>query len=270
MGTAANYVVAIRWACKAHGLSSDWDTERIGMLIKGSRKIELERVGATLEVGSLLTTKIAQEVVDLANTNPKLAVLPPFLLSGWAFLMRIQSECIPLEWGTPEELVTVPEGRHSAVCVIGGKKPVLAIRWRRRKHRPAGSLLKRPCTCKDGQGQSPYCVVHRVQQWVQACNIKTGQKLWEHEPGKVATGSQMLSKLKRCLILLGYQEASLYSWKSVRAGKATEMAAQGFTLGQVLAAGEWRSSAYMNYIDETGSDHAQLLRAALAESDADE
>ena len=70
-------------------------------------------------------------------------VLAPFFLTGWIFLMRMQSECVPLECGSPEELLTILEGRHSAVCIINNeRKPELIIRWGRRRHRPPGSLLR--------------------------------------------------------------------------------------------------------------------------------
>ena len=45
------------------------------------------------------------------------------------------------------------------------------------------------------------------------------------------------------------------------------MAASGFTLCQMLEASEWRSAAYLRYLDETDADNLQLLRTTLDESD---
>ena len=45
-----------------------------------------------------------------------------------------------------------------------------------------------------------------------------------------------------------------YTWKGFRIGRATEMAAMVFVLGQVLAAGDWHSVAMLKYIRETEAD----------------
>ena len=49
--------------------------------------------------------------------------------------------------------------------------------------------------------------------------------------------------------------------------RATEMAASGFTLGQVLETIERRCAAFIRYLDETSADNLQLLRTALDDSD---
>ena len=146
--------------------------------------------------------------------------------------------------GAHEKLLTILEGRRSAVCIINKeRKPELIIRWRRRKHQPPGPILRRSCTCTSTQ-QSPWCVVHRLEGWVKALGIKTGKRLWEIRPGQLLTAQKALSMLKRCLLLLGHKKVNTYSWKSVRSGGATEMAASGCTLGQILGAGKWRSAAF--------------------------
>ena len=64
--------------------------------------------------------------------------------------------------------------------------------------------------------------------------------------------------------------AEQYTLKSFRAGKATEMAAQGFTLAQILDAGEWKSRAVYNYIDANTADQAELLRQTIEAPDDEE
>ena len=49
------------------------------------------------------------------------------------------------------------------------------------------------------------------------------------------------------------------------------MASKGFTLHQILSAGEWRSAAFAKYVDEDVADCAQLLRSTVeASSDEDD
>ena len=48
-------------------------------------------------------------VVQLAQDDKATAVLAPLLLTVWAFLTRMHSECVPLEWGSLEELLTIPD-----------------------------------------------------------------------------------------------------------------------------------------------------------------
>ena len=48
------------------------------------------------------------------------------------------------------------------------------------------------------------------------------------------------------------------------------MAAMGFTLGQVLATGDWHSVAMFKYIRETEADAVECLRQASDNSDEEE
>ena len=155
------------------------------MVFKGGKKIALNTIGTTLTMQMLLVTNMVKEVVQFAQADKATAVLAPFLLTGWELLMRMQSECVLLERGSLEELLTIPEGRHSAVCIINReRKRLLTIRWSRRRHRPPGPLLRGPCTCTSTE-QSPWCVVYRVESGVEALGIKPGNRLWEIRPGQV-------------------------------------------------------------------------------------
>ena len=61
-----------------------------------------------------------------------------------------------------------------------------------------------------------------------------------------------------------------YTWNAFRSGRAIEMAAMGFTLGQVLAAGDFHSVAMLKYIRETEADAVECLRQASDNSDEEE
>ena len=171
-----------------------------------------------------------------------------------------------MEFGVALEFAQLPEGRHSAAFVDGASN--LCIRWRRRKHRPGGSLLRRPCTCgKMGVGlRGPeFCVVHTFLEFHGNKNWLVGDKIFELTP------NQALHQIKRVLLLLGVPDGNFMAWKAVRAGRATSMAAEGLTLGEILEGGEWRSAAYLKYVNEEVADAGQLLRTVVQkELDEDE
>ena len=97
-----------------------------------------------------------------------------------------------------------------------------------------------------------------------------GHSIFADPAGVVPTGAKALTGLKRVPRLLGTPSADLFGFKSFRAGKATEMAATGFGLAEILQAGEWRSSAYLRYLDESIADEGEMLRQAVDGSDSGE
>ena len=84
------------------------------------------------------------------------------------------------------------------------------------------------------------------------------------------TSQQFSQWLQRILTLLAVPGASSFTLKAFRAGKATALAAAGFSIGDILRAGEWCSRAFLAYIDEDAVDAAQLLQQTLAASDEEE
>ena len=105
--------------------------------------------------------------------------------------------------------------------------------------------------------------MYRLAGWVEVLGIKQGERLWEVSPGQPRTAAVNAQEMP-----LGQKNVNTCTWKSVRSGRAPEMAASGFTLGQVLVeAGEWRSAAFLRYLDETRADNLQLPRTALDDSD---
>ena len=71
-------------------------------------------------------------------------------------------------------------------------------------------------------------------------------------------------------MLFGVGEAVAYTWNAFRSGRATEMAAMGFTLGQILVAGNWHSVDMFKYIRETEADALECFRQVSEKSDEEE
>ena len=105
------------------------------------------------------------------------------------------------------------------------------------------------------------CVTHRVQPHL--VRTVVGCKLFSY------TATQFLNILKKLLIQLSVQHAEAFTLKAFRAGKATALANSGAPLGQILAAGEWKSRAVLNYVDEDVFDGAQLVAREIELSDCE-
>ena len=100
---------------------------------------------------------------------------------------------------------------------------------------------------------------HRLEPWLAACG--PGQKLFSE------TAGTFIKKLRAMLAMVGVEQSQAYTLKTFRAGKATALMVAGAKLGEVLKAGEWRSHAILNYVDEGAVDEATFLEETMAVSD---
>ena len=102
------------------------------------------------------------------------------------------------------------------------------------------------------------CALHRVQAAI--CAFQK-LPLWSF------TASRTLADVRTCMQLLGAKGAAQMGWKAWRAGRASAMAAAGDSLEEILTAGEWRSIAVLNYLNESQIDASRMLLDAVEESD---
>ena len=66
--------------------------------------------------------------------------------------------------------------------------------------------------------------------------------------------------------LLGHSVSHL-TWKAFRAGHAIHLAIKGASISKIMEAGEWRSKAFLHYVDEDSTDPAEFLKTTLDVSD---
>ena len=83
------------------------------------------------------------------------------------------------------------------------------------------------------------------------------------------TATQFRNRLRRYLTLLQVDNASLFTLKGFRSGKASAMVAAGCSLKEAMAAGEWRSGAIASYLNEEVIDATRLLQC-IEDDDDDE
>ena len=212
--------------------------------------------GGTKHAAEHLTELVVERLVALSD-HLYLPEFSLFAFVSWEFLLRCQSEAIPLCSGTAQDATFLHPDRHSGVWLDGNG--TLCLRLQRRKNRPQGSLLMRPCVC--ATKAQMFCVVCRLKARLR---LRTAPaRLWEFTPDGA------LRQLRRLLQLLEVPRSQSYTLKAFRAGKATALATAGKSLGTILSAGEWRSAAFLSYVNEDAVDRAQILDATLAASDDD-
>ena len=137
---------------------------------------------------------------------------------------------------------------------------VIYLKLATRKNRPYGSLLKRTCWCAQNKDT---CPVHVLGNYVQG--LGKGCQLF---PG--LTPGIVNSKLRSRLECLGITDARNYRAHDLRRGHADDLRLAKRPLKEILQAGEWRSPAFLQYLDIESMDDDFVLSAHLDESSGDE
>ena len=170
--------------------------------------------------------------------------------------MRVQSEGLELVKGCPEDATCLPPDRASGVWIASDG--ALVVRLRRRKNRPNGSMLKRKCLCNVNAALCPPCVMKPL-----LAEKEVGERLWFISAHEAVTVLQGLMQKG------GRKDWASFTLKTYRASSATSMASEGNSLGTILNAGEWRSAAFLRYVDEEMVDGATMLANTIDSSDAE-
>ena len=164
------------------------------------------------------------------------------------FLLRCKNELLPL--------------RFAQFCFdFSVNPPVVSLELESRKNMPHGSSMKRRCICDSHRVLCPVHIFGRV-----------GKALGRPLSGKLFNFSYQSfhNVLRAHLNTLGVEDAAKYTSKAFRRGTAREMLASGSSLAEVLTAGQWRSSAFMLYLDRAEVEEAAVFAALDALSDDDE
>ena len=185
-GTARNYVGVIRWACNSFKLGRSWDSDLISQTLHGLDKNVSRLLGPVKHQRTLLTQLLVTQVASLGMQMVSEEFTVATLIF-WEFLLRVQSEGVPMQVGTDKELFELAPSRHSALSVV---QNLLVLRLTRRKHRPEGSTLKRGCRCALVGREA--CAVCMFKAWHQRVKPSPGTRIW------TGTASQYLHQLRRC------------------------------------------------------------------------
>ena len=72
------------------------------------------------------------------------------------------------------------------------------------------------------------------------------------------------------LQMLEVPDAAVYGTHDLRRGHAKDLQVNGAQLCEILHAGQWKSPAFMEYLDLNQLEHDAVLEAHLAESSDEE
>ena len=174
---------------------------------------------------------------------------------AYGFLLRIPSEALPLRMADAGMVPERPlcEGAHSAIFEYQGS---IIIKLRRRKNRKNGSVLSRGCWCSRCKLTCPRCV---IGPWLANHSER-------HDVFGRSTAASATKELRRRLKILKVAEADCFTLHGFRRGHAQDLLANGSSLCEILRAGEWKSAAFMAYLDPSEVEAAAVVEAHLVES----
>jgi hypothetical protein len=236
------------------------------MQMKGACKLST-RLGVGFSLApKLLSSSLLSEAIGVAEGIADTLDTGIAFRIWWNFLLRVASEGVDLQKGSPSCLELLPSDRHSAIWCDGD---AVHLRLKSRKHKPHGSYMVRKCMCNlktAGTTFPDLCLLHsHLPAFLD--KFTEGEHLFGHWPGEKAYVAR--TQLRRVLSLLGIPEANRYGLKAFRAGRATQMAADGYNLAGIMSAGEWASKAALTYINDDAVDKEIFTMAAANESDSD-
>ena len=95
------------------------------------------------------------------------------------------------------------------------------------------------------QSEGKLCPVKAFIKYAHSPN--RSKYFFAHKSGMPVMRAQLVDMIKKHISLIGLNEDH-YNTHSLRMGKATDMADQGFSYSQIRAAGRWTSNAFLKYI----------------------
>lgn len=282
IGTFGNYLGYLRGACHARG----YEAPPLGHpAIKRAMVAIVKRELFDTRPKFFIRKALLLEMVLAVNRRLEEFSFAMLWLVTYTWLLRLPSEvraCRVLArglvhrhiWQALPLCVGRPDSPSSAdeQTLIWKEGDEICLRLRRRKNRPKGSgTMRRVCTCK---GSVHICPVHVL--WDKFLDkMPEGSHPWSG----VSAGLAMI-RLRRVLEQLQLQEAASYRTQDLRRGHAEvsasclkaqslifcascdpqEMRKSGCSLAEVLRAGQWRSAAFMKYLDEADLEKVGFLQ----------
>ena len=255
--SAEKYVTAIAWICDFLGYPVDdsklmtvrgsrewipaWRTRSLKQLLNG-----LKRSSPAVKKAVGISWETTQGLYRLASARGKHDFAAAVVLASTC-LLRVKNELFPLEFDDVQ--------RHSRVRVLReGETTYLQIDFKSRKNRPEGATVKRNCTCHVNPDLcSPHAVVRLLR--------RTGRK----PSGRIfnLNYTSFTRDMRHFLGVLQVEGAETATSHGFRRGSAKEILSRGGRLADILAAGDWRSPAFLEYLDKESVEEAAVLEAVL-------
>ena len=243
--TFSNYLNYVRIGCHLVGVSSEATTDpqmkRAKIAIDKRRNfVQRER--------RFIQHQLVRRILRSAYENDD-ELFGMLVLTTYVFLLRLPSECLPIWVGSSGR----PDGCQAAITV---KDEAIVLNLKRRKNLQGGSQLHRQCWCKECVET---CPVHSLGAFFS--KLKEGT-----QPFAQFTPGSALLRLRSYLSALGIDKANSYRTHDIRRGHAKDLQERGAGLMEILRAGQWRSPAFLSYLDLEELERDAVIEAHVAES----
>ena len=123
-----------------------------------------------------------------------------------------------------------------------------------------GCLLRRSCWCASCKVT---CPVHVLGAFFRECGLGSA-------PFGAVSAFGVLNALRVWLGVLGIPDSNKFRTHDLRRGHARDLQASGASLYEILKAGEWRSSAFLKYLDESDLECQAAFEAHVGQSSDEE
>ena len=187
--------------------------------------------------------------MKIAGANPPSDAFARAVWAGWAFLLRVQWECLPLVGQMPRGKMYEDPAPDSSAA-IGLEKGHLVIKQHRRKHVAEGSGMVRGCICYKYPAGSPE--IHVPQLLCPVCSFWGNARRRVRAAGKLfpgITGPGFTDEGRSAASKFGSEKADRFGTHSIRRGAAGSILGAGGIFAQLLKAAQWRLSAYQSFLD---------------------
>jgi len=128
---------------------------------------------------------------------------------------------------------------------------VVRLQLARRKHKPHGSTLMRGCWCVACKLTCPVHVLAPLLRHPRGC----GRSPFVH-----LLPSSVIVDLRRPLAALGVAHAGDFDTRCFRRGHTEDLRHNSSNLSDILAAGEWSSSRFMEYLHKESLEDAAVMQ----------
>ena len=251
--TFQNYVTSLRTACQLAGIPVDHTYNAV--LKKAARAIDKRR-GFVSRPPMFIGIDLIRQIVLCIGDCPSARVraIAMAFLTTYVFLLRMPSECLPIRVA---EGCSDPSDCKASIFL---QEDHLILKLKRRKNRDGGSVLKRACWCSSCKVT---CPVHVLAPYFVSCGAGC-------MPFEAFDAKSALSILRGWLQHLGIPDALAYRTHDIRRGHARDLMKGGARLHEILAAGDWKSAAFLKYLDSVELESGATLEAHVAESSSDD
>ena len=251
--TFSNYVGYLRKACHFLEQPLSWDTPAVRNTVAA---LKLEGAGR-FRFPNFIRSEFVAKIVAKETRDGPFAQLS---FISFLYALRVPSEALILRRAyLSDDLTGFEPMRDTALIGLRGPPghECLVIRFLRRKNLPNGCILSRPCFCKlEAKSAKRLCPIHAFWPAI-ASRVKCGEELFSG-----FTPQNVNTTIKAVLHKLGVPHADCYTSHGYRRGAAQELKERGCQWPIVASLGEWRSLAFMGYLDiarDVARDMSKLL-----------